>query len=179
MAVTLQDVQALLDPEEPDYGAVTNLGQESLPHLLALVQGDDSMLASKAAYAASVLSGSSGREVVEAAARSDEPIVRVAAAAAARNLPKKAASRVLLDLVDDADAGVRRVARSAAPENASGALAERLAARPRPAAGDAGPLDPSMFGGLMPGEEQRDTATGIPSGLMPGEANRNMPGSTG
>ena len=38
------------------------------------------MLASKAAYAASLIEG--GSDVVEAAARSDDPVVRVAAAAA-------------------------------------------------------------------------------------------------
>ena len=77
------------------------------------------MLASKAAYAASLLEGATGQEVVRVAARSDDPVVRVAAAAAARNLPAQSARAVLTELATDEDPGIRKVARTSAPNDAS------------------------------------------------------------
>jgi HEAT repeat protein len=109
----------VLEPEEPDYAAASRLGPEALPHLEALVAGSDPMLASKAAYAASVLEGATGEEVVRVAARSDDPVVRVAAAAAARNLPAQSARAVLTELASDEDPGIRKVARDSAPKDTS------------------------------------------------------------
>ena len=83
--------------------------EEALPHLERLVRGDDPMLASKATYAASLIEG--GSDVVEAATRSDA-VVRVAAAAAVRNLPSGRARRMLRQLSDDDDPGIRKVARA-------------------------------------------------------------------
>ena len=68
------------------------------------------MLASKATYAASLIEG--GADVVEAAARSEDPVVRVAAAAAVRNLPSGQGPRMLRQLATDEDAGIRKVARA-------------------------------------------------------------------
>ena len=120
MAVSMDDVRRVLDPEEPSYDAAAKLGEEALPHLQALITGDDPMLASKAAYAASMLEGATGEHVVMAAAQSDDPVVRVAAAAAARNLPAESANAVLKDLAADEDPGIRKVARASAPEELSG-----------------------------------------------------------
>jgi HEAT repeat protein len=116
----MEDVRRVLDPEEPNYEAAADLGPEALPHLEALVAGDDPMLASKAAYAASMLEGAAGQEIVRAAAQSDDPVVRVAAAAAARNLPAPSAREVLAGLVTDDDPGIRKVARASAPEGTAG-----------------------------------------------------------
>jgi hypothetical protein len=120
MTVSMEDVRRVLDPEEPDYEAAAQLGPDALPHLASLVAADDPMLASKAAYAASLLEGATGQEVVRVAAQSDDPVVRVAAAAAARNLPAQSAKDVLAGLVTDDDPGIRKVARASAPEDVSG-----------------------------------------------------------
>jgi HEAT repeat protein len=117
MTVSMDDVRRILDPEEPDYDAAAELGTGALPHLQAIVAGDDPMLASKAAYAASMLEGDAGQDVVQAAAHSTEPLVRVAAAAAARNLPAPSARDVLSDLAADDDPGVRKVARASSPDS--------------------------------------------------------------
>jgi hypothetical protein len=116
MAVTMNDVRRVLDPEEPNYGAVPALGAGALPHLEALVTGPDPMLASKAAYAASLLDGSTGESVVQLAAESSDATVRVAAAAAVRNLPQDSANRMLDTLRSDDDPGIRKVARRSAEE---------------------------------------------------------------
>lgn len=110
MTVSMKDVRRVLDPDEPDYAAAAELGEEAVPHLDQLVRGDDVMLASKAAYAASLIQG--GAETVGTAADSEDPVIRVAAAAAARNLPREQARRVLRQLTVDEDAGIRKVARN-------------------------------------------------------------------
>ena len=84
------------------------------------------MLAAKAAYAASLLEGDQGQDVVVAAAHSDTASIRVAAAAAAGNLPTESASTVLMDLVGDTDAGVRKVALSAVPDDAPPELTDKV-----------------------------------------------------
>jgi HEAT repeat protein len=112
VAVSMDDVRRALDPEEPNYEAVASLGTDSLPHLQALATGEDPMLASKATYAASLLEGAAGEDVVRTAAQSADPIVRVAAAAAARNLPVESANDVLAGLMTDDDPGIRKVARA-------------------------------------------------------------------
>ncbi|KRE52383.1 hypothetical protein ASG92_25365 [Arthrobacter sp. Soil736] len=170
MNVSMQDVLKVLEPEEPRYSEAAALGPESLPHLRALVEGDDAMLASKAAYAAGLLEG--GQDVVLAAAHSDEAIIRAAAAGAARNLPAESAVAVLADLVGDTDAGVRKVARSAIPENAPQELIERVEAAARWEDGPTPPRE-QPGAGLMPGETQ------VP-GRMPGEeAPRDDQGAAG
>jgi hypothetical protein len=115
MAISLDEVRRVLDPDEPNYKAAARLGTEALPHLQALVAGDNPMLASKAAYAASLLEDATGQEVVNAAARSADPTVRVAAAAAARNLPADSARVVLSQLITDDDPGIRKVAIASMP----------------------------------------------------------------
>ncbi|MEU3794428.1 HEAT repeat domain-containing protein [Streptomyces fructofermentans] len=132
--VSMQDVRRVLDPEEPNYAAMARLGTESLPHLRALVQSDDPMLAAKSAYAASLLEGDQGQDVILVAAQSDDPVLRVAAASAAVNLPAASAADVLVGLAADGDAGVRKVALSSVPPDVSDEIVGRL----RDAAAEAG-----------------------------------------
>jgi hypothetical protein len=109
MAVTEQQVRAHLDPEEPNYPAAAQLGPDALPVLEQLVRGPDPLLASKAAYLAALIPHENASRVLEAAAKSSDVTVRVAAAAGLRRLPD-AAESLAMDLVDDHDEGVRKVA---------------------------------------------------------------------
>src|SRR5215217_6878140 len=123
MAVSMKEVRAALDPDELDYhAAARELGAGAIPHLQTLINGDDPMLASKAVYLASLIPHEGVRQLLHEAAGQDDPIVRTAAAAAARNLEPQAASDVLVQLVTDADPGVRKVARAAVPEQPSDSL---------------------------------------------------------
>jgi hypothetical protein len=108
MAVTMEQVLAELKPDEPEYEqAAERLGPEALPHLLELIARGDPELASKAASLAGFLNTDGSVEALTSAARSAEPVVRVAAAASLRSL-----SNVPTDLADslllDQDAGVRK-----------------------------------------------------------------------
>ena len=110
MAITMKDVRAWLDPEEPNYaGAAQSLGPAALPFLLELVRGGDLGLASKATYLASLIKSERSVEVIEAAAATNEPILRVQAAAGLQNLKPAHAERVLNTLKSDPDPGVRKV----------------------------------------------------------------------
>jgi hypothetical protein len=180
MAVTMEDVRAALDPEEPNYQEAAKLGPDTLPHLEVLVRATEVMLASKAAYLASLVEGEKSAEIVTIAAQSDDPTVRIAAAAAAGNLTASEASTVLVDLVDDADVGVRKVARASVPDTPGGDLAQKLeqlgdgpelTAEPTVDVG----MVPSGTG-LMPGEAGTGGSSGIVSSTMPGEGLGAMPG---
>ena len=179
MAVTMKDVRAALDPEEPDYEKAAKLGREALPHLKVLVSTDDNpLLASKATFLASLIKDTKSAEIVERAARSNDPTVRVAAATAASNLPVAGASAVLHELITDPDAGVRKVARKAVPTKPSPKLAEKLKAiKTEPTLlgeGTAAPEHPPIVTGVMPGETAREMLQSTRS-TMPGEQPNAMP----
>jgi hypothetical protein len=109
MTVTLEQVLAVLSPEEPDYSAFNNLGAEALPHISDLVTGDSPILASKAVYLASLIQNDQSVEIMRIGAQSADPIVRVAVAAGVRNLNEVDGSKISLVLLDDADSGVQKV----------------------------------------------------------------------
>jgi predicted component of type VI protein secretion system len=109
MSVTMKQVRAHLDRDEPDYPAAARLGTDAIPHLTQLVNGHDSMLASKAAYLASLLQDDRSAAVLELAASSPHAEVRVAAAAGIKNLHQPATSLMNISL-SDGDSGVRSVA---------------------------------------------------------------------
>jgi HEAT repeat protein len=127
MSVTRQDVLARIDLDEIDYpAAAAELGAEALPVLEQLAEGGDPMLASKAVYLASVISGPGSARVVERAVQHPDPRVRVAAAGALRNLPEEAAGAHVEGLLRDSDVGVRKVAISSAATFDSPALLDRV-----------------------------------------------------
>lgn len=127
MAITMKDVRFWLDAEEPDYaGAKRKLGAAAVPYLLELVQGGDLGLASKATYLASMIKSEQSAAVLEAAAATNEPVLRVAAASGIRNLPKVQAERVLDLLRNDPDAGVRKVVLKSAVRFRSPQVAAKL-----------------------------------------------------
>jgi hypothetical protein len=129
MAVDLEQVKAALNPEEPDYPkSAKQLGADALPHLEVIIGGSDTSLAAKAAYLAGLIGGALSAPAVAKAARSSQAVVRIAAAAAAAHLPAEHSDAVLLQLVDDADRGVQKVALRSAPTTMSAMLRARVSA---------------------------------------------------
>jgi HEAT repeat protein len=109
MPATIKNVRAALDPEEPDYDKAARLGPDAIPHLETLVEKGDPMIASKAAYLASLIPSEASVGVLKKAAKRPEASVRVTVAAAADNL-SEGRSVVAGLLLNDPDAGVRRIA---------------------------------------------------------------------
>jgi HEAT repeat protein len=126
MAVTSEQVRAVLDLDEPDYEEAAQLGSEALPHLQRFVEGGDPNLASKAAYLAGRIGDPRAAPILELAAASDDPVIRVAAASGAPHMPDEQADPVLLTLVDDDDPGVRKTALKAVPASPSEDLAAKV-----------------------------------------------------
>jgi hypothetical protein len=110
MVVTKQQVIDMLNADEPNYPEAAKLGPDALPHLDTLVKTADPLLASKATYLASLIQGEQSLDVLRAAAQSNHPEVRVAAAAGARNLSITVVKDILLKLLTDEDIGVREEA---------------------------------------------------------------------
>lgn len=110
MAITMQQVLARLDTDEPEYAALATLGAEAVPHLKVLVRSDDPGIASKAAYLATLIESDESVDVMETACASPHATVRVAAAAGMRNLSTTQAGLWAERMLDDQDPGVRKQA---------------------------------------------------------------------
>jgi hypothetical protein len=115
MQVTMANVRAVLNPEEPDYNKASKLGEGALTFLTKLVQGSDLLLAAKATSLAGRIGGKGAIPILTIAAKHADASLRVAAAGAAKDLLPELAILVLPTLLTDRDSGVRKVAvRSAA-----------------------------------------------------------------
>lgn len=122
-----EKVIAYLRQEEPAYAEAAGLGEAALPVLKNIIKGSDEALASKAASLAGLINSSQRADVLVEAAKHPSDVVRVAAAAAAQQLPKNEAERVLTHLIDDADVGVSKYTlQSIKSKNLAGAFAEKI-----------------------------------------------------
>ncbi|GAA2995216.1 hypothetical protein [Actinokineospora diospyrosa] len=93
MAVTIQHVRQRLSGAEVDYEYAAELGDDALPHLAELATRADTVLACKALYLASLIGGPRSTEIIAAAADHEDPIIRIAASAALRNLRQAGRTR--------------------------------------------------------------------------------------
>ena len=109
MAISMKDVRAHLDPDEVDYPEAQKLGPEAVRFLVELFEGDDVGLASKAVYLASLIPCNESFALLQKAAVSPDPVLRIAAASGIRNLPDVDAEKMMNMLSKDADVGVRKV----------------------------------------------------------------------
>ncbi len=114
MSVTMEEVLSFLDPEEPNYDAASAaLGADALPHLESLASGQDELRAAKAIWLASLIGDAGALPLLASAATSLSDEVRVASAAAARNIADSALGELIPTLLGDSDPGVRRLALAA------------------------------------------------------------------
>jgi hypothetical protein len=142
MPVSYAELRAMLDVDEPDYAALADIASGAMNHLRKLAASTDVSLASKAVSLAGFIGDANSIAVVENAARSRQPLVRVAAAHAATLVPDSPrAARVVNRLLDDPDIGVVKTAMRAAALQTDRGLAvkarrasARLAAAVRAAA---------------------------------------------
>ncbi|MED3025640.1 MULTISPECIES: HEAT repeat domain-containing protein [Bacillus cereus group] len=111
----------LLNRDEPDYAAAADLGPESIPILLDLTKNGGKEIAPRAVYTASLIQYEKTNQVLEEGASSSIPDVRVATAAAFKNFNQQSMgdvdSNILTSLLQDEDAGVRKVTLSTISQN--------------------------------------------------------------
>jgi HEAT repeat protein len=111
MSVTMDEVRAAIDPDEPDYpAAAARLGVAALPLLAELVREGDPAVASKATSLVGNIDGRESLEVLVDAGNSPELVVRIAAAAAVGQLRGLPVINLLIALLEDKDPFVRKVA---------------------------------------------------------------------
>jgi hypothetical protein len=103
--VTMRDVRSVLDAAEVDYAEAASLGAAALPHLAELATGDDTLLAAKAVYLASAIGGDGSASIITEAAERGDPILRVAAVAALRNLESGGTPAPPAEDLDDLELG--------------------------------------------------------------------------
>ena len=96
---------------------------------------------------------------VAKAARSTQAVVRIAAAAAAAHLPAQHSDAVLLQLVDDADHGVQKLAMRSAPAAMSDALRARVNTLRAAFAAAATPAAPQRAGQTMAAKKAKRKKT--------------------
>jgi len=126
MAITLEQVRALLDADEPNYAALARLGPQVLPHLKTLIASADEHYASKAASLASRIDDDRAVDVLCDAARSPSSLVRLAVAGGVRNVRPPSVVGVLMALLNDRDAGVRKLAVKASASRSNAALLAKV-----------------------------------------------------
>jgi HEAT repeat protein len=126
MPLTIETVRAELAPDEPDYSKAAELGQDAIPYLKQILDGSDTMLASKATYLASLIRSEESLALLEAAAKNREPIIRIAAASGLHNLSEHDVTRVSNLLIEDKDVGVRKVTLKSISNFRSSTLIEKV-----------------------------------------------------
>jgi len=105
----MNEVLAYLEPDEPNYALAAKLGPDALPFLKEIIDKQDVMLASKAAYLVSLIKSDESISILEYAARKKDPTIRVAVASGIRNISEKDANILLDKFIEDQDIGVRKV----------------------------------------------------------------------
>lgn len=126
MAITLDQVRRWLDSDEPNYAAAARLGIQVLPHLNTLVQGADPEYAAKAASLAARFDDDRAVEVLRIVARHGSGLVRLAAAGGLKKIKRPAAAAVLMSLLEDKDAGVKKLAMKSAAARPNPALLAKI-----------------------------------------------------
>lgn len=127
MALTMDEVQRVLDVEEPNYRLLAErLGSEALPALSQLLNSPYKGVAAKATYLAGVIGTPAAVPIVERALESEDANIRVAAAGAAANLPRAAHLALLPRLLLDRDPGVKNVALNAVPPDIPDLIRARI-----------------------------------------------------
>lgn len=122
-----EKVIAYLRQEEPDYAEAAKLGEAALPILRDIIKGSDVALASKATSLAGFISGSQQKDALIDAAKHPSDVVRVAAAAASKELSKNDAQQVLGQLINDADVGVSKYTlQSIKAKKLTGAFSDKI-----------------------------------------------------
>ena len=114
MPVTMQQVLAEIDKDEPNYGAAAQLGPDALPHLKMIIEANDPLKSAKAAYAASLIGGPESIGALRKAADHPDPQVRIAVAHGLQNLAGAAPTDLVMKSLNDSDSGVRKLALSTA-----------------------------------------------------------------
>lgn len=117
--MTIEQIKRALGSDEPRYDVISRSlcqDRDALNVLAKLLSADeqDPLLTAKAIHLVSKIDGS-GDLLLDVASQRAEPTIRVAVAGAARNLQFDLRVRLVFQLLDDSDPGVRKIALNSVP----------------------------------------------------------------
>jgi HEAT repeat protein len=112
MSHTKEELIKLIDLDEPDYSTIVpQLTSDDIPLLVVLSNDVNLAVATKAISCLGMMNNEKAVDGISLSAKHDNPIIRVAAAHALKNLATFPNAVTLLDkLLDDKDIGVRKFA---------------------------------------------------------------------
>ncbi|HTL07369.1 MAG TPA: HEAT repeat domain-containing protein [Chitinophagaceae bacterium] len=112
MSHTKQELIKLIDLDEPDYETIVpQLTKDDIPLLAELAEDANPAIATKAISCLGFMNDVRAFAGVEKAAKSANPVYRIAASHALRNMTARPAAATLLEkLLDDDDIGVKKFA---------------------------------------------------------------------
>ncbi len=112
MAHTKDELIKMINLDEPDYPEiVARLSKDDIPLLNELAVDPNPAIATKAISCLGFMNDDRAFAGVEKAAKSSNPVLRVAASHALRNMSSRPAAEKILDkLLDDDDIGVKKFA---------------------------------------------------------------------
>jgi HEAT repeat protein len=116
VAVTVDDVRLELQADEPDYDTLAaQWGSEVVPFLAVLAKNADPLIGPRAVYLAGKIADHGAATIVADATKSPDPLWRLAAAGTAENLADEERMKIVSKLLQDNDAGVRKLALESTP----------------------------------------------------------------
>lgn len=127
MAKTMTEIRDQLSDLEPTESTYAGLGEEDVELLLSLMRGEEEVLAERAVYALARIESDTARTALHTAARDQRMGVRIAAAVSAGDLPPSQSDEILLGLLHDDQAAVRKFAIRSISASNSDAIRRRVA----------------------------------------------------
>jgi hypothetical protein len=126
MPVTREQVERLLNVDEPNYAAAARLGPGALPFLEEMARTADTALGLKALHLASIIAPDAAAPIIDAAASRADPIFRVTAASVLSRLPPQQMADIAVRLLADPEESVRHRVLESIPSGPNLVLARRL-----------------------------------------------------
>jgi len=112
MPHTKDELIKMINLDEPDYAEImAKLTNDDIPLLNELAQDENPAIATKAISCLAYMNDDRAYAGIEKATKSSNPVLRVAATHAIRNMSNKAGAEKLIDkMLDDTDFGVKKFA---------------------------------------------------------------------
>ena len=110
MNLTLEYVESILAPDEPDYEAARGLSRDAVPLLIQLLHSTDIHFATKATSLLGIIGGPQAADVIASLVEDPRITVRIAAVATIGNLSLEQQEAILPRFLASDDAIVRKLA---------------------------------------------------------------------
>jgi hypothetical protein len=127
MALTVNELRYLLGADEPDYEAIAaKAGRDSTQAIAEIAKGEDTMMASKAVYLASLVNDKDAFSIIADAADSPVSRVRLAAASALPNLATATRNKLAEKLIEKNDVSIQKLTLKAVEGKVPASLKKKI-----------------------------------------------------